>query len=57
MRMLGEMACAMLDSSSFSTYASKAIGPWAGFTIGWMYWWFWVLLVPLEATAAAQILQ
>ena len=56
MRMLGEMACAMPDSGSFSTYASKAIGPWAGFTIGWMYWWFWVLLIPLEATAAANIL-
>jgi AAT family amino acid transporter/GABA permease len=56
MRMLGEMACAMPDSGSFSTYADKAIGPWAGFTIGWMYWWFWVLVVPLEATAAANIL-
>jgi len=56
MRMLGEMACALPDSGSFSTYASKAIGPWAGFTIGWMYWWFWVLVVPLEATAAANIL-
>jgi AAT family amino acid transporter/GABA permease len=56
MRMLGEMACALPDSGSFSTYANKAIGPWAGFTIGWMYWWFWVLVVPLEATAAAAIL-
>ena len=56
MRMLGEMACAMPDSGSFSTYADKAVGPWAGFTIGWMYWWFWVLVVPMEATAAANIL-
>jgi GABA permease len=56
MRMLGEMACAIPDSGSFSTYASRALGPWAGFTIGWMYWWFWVLVVPLEATAAANIL-
>lgn len=56
MRMLGEMACAMPDSGSFSTYADKAIGPWAGFTIGWLYWWFWVLVIPLEATAAANIL-
>jgi GABA permease len=56
MRMLGEMACAMPDSGSFSTYADNAIGSWAGFTIGWMYWWFWVLVVPLEATAAANIL-
>ncbi|WP_175778812.1 amino acid permease [Burkholderia anthina] len=56
MRMLGEMACAMPDSGSFSTYADKAIGPWAGFTIGWLYWWFWVLVIPLEAAAAANIL-
>lgn len=56
MRMLGEMACAMPDSGSFSTYAGKAIGPWAGFMIGWMYWWFWVLVLPIEATAAANIL-
>lgn len=56
MRMLGEMACAMPDSGSFSTYAGRAIGPWAGFMIGWMYWWYWVLVLPLEATAAANIL-
>lgn len=40
MRMLGEMAIVQPDSGSFSTYASNAIGPWAGFTIGWLYWWF-----------------
>ncbi len=56
MRMLGEMATAQPDSGSFSTYASRAIGPWAGFTIGWLYWWFWVLVIPIEATAAATIL-
>ena len=41
MRMLGEMAVLNPDSGSFSTYATKALGPWAGFTIGWLYWWFW----------------
>lgn len=56
MRMLGEMAIANPNSGSFSTYASQAIGPWAGFTIGWLYWWFWVLVIPLEANAAAAIL-
>ncbi|VVE54581.1 GABA permease [Pandoraea sputorum] len=56
MRMLGEMAVAMPDSGSFSTYADKAIGRWAGFSIGWLYWWFWVLVIPIEATAAASIL-
>ena len=33
-----------------------AIGHWAGFTIGWLYWWFWVLVIPLEAVAAGTIL-
>lgn len=56
MRMLGEMAVLQPDSGSFSTYAAKAIGPWAGFTIGWLYWWFWVLLIPVEAIAGADIL-
>ncbi|MEN3300722.1 amino acid permease, partial [Pseudonocardia sp.] len=56
MRMLGEMAAATPDSGSFSTYADRAIGPWAGFSVGWLYWWFWVLVIPVEATAAATIL-
>ncbi|NBA96076.1 GABA permease [Pseudomonas sp. R5(2019)] len=56
MRMLGEMAVASPDTGSFSTYADKAIGPWAGFTIGWLYWWFWVLVIPLEAIAAGVVL-
>ncbi|WP_447741199.1 amino acid permease [Pseudomonas laurentiana] len=56
MRMLGEMAVANPTSGSFSTYAAEAIGPWAGFTIGWLYWWFWVLIIPVEAIAGADIL-
>lgn len=56
MRMLAEMAIASPDTGSFSTYADRAIGSWAGFTIGWLYWWFWVLVIPLEANAAATIL-
>lgn len=56
MRMLAEMAVNSPDSGSFSTYASKALGRWAGFTIGWLYWWFWVLVIPLEAIAAGTIL-
>ena len=56
MRMLAEMAVASPDTCSFSTYADRAIGHWAGFTIGWLYWWFWVLVIPLEAVAAGTIL-
>ncbi|XNM52039.1 amino acid permease [Escherichia coli] len=53
MRMLAEMAVATPDTGSFSTYADKAIGRSAGYTIGWLYWWFWVLVIPLEANIAS----
>ncbi|NAZ84196.1 amino acid permease [Kineococcus sp. R8] len=56
MRMLGEMATASPDTGSFSTYAERSLGRWAGFSVGWLYWWFWVLVIPVEATAAANIL-
>ena len=56
MRMLAEMAVASPDTGSFSTYADLAIGKWAGYTIGWLYWWFWVLIIPIEANIAATII-
>ena len=55
MRMLGEMASVNPTSGSFAHYAHQAIGPWAGFMIGWLYWFFWVIAIALEATAAAII--
>ena len=57
MRMLGEMAAARPTSGSFSTYASEAVGPWAGFTIGWLYWFFWTVVIAIEAIAGAAIIQ
>ncbi|UNS97020.1 amino acid permease [Streptomyces tubbatahanensis] len=57
MRMLGEMAAADPASGSFSTYADRALGRWAGFTIGWLYWFFWAVVLAVEATAAADILE
>lgn len=56
MRMLGEMAAADPSSGSFSAYADRSLGRWAGFTIGWLYWFFWVVVLAVEATAAAGIL-
>ncbi|MGH8967717.1 MAG: amino acid permease, partial [Actinomycetes bacterium] len=57
MRMLGEMAAARPASGSFSTYADQALGRWAGFSIGWLYWFFWVVVLAVEATAGAKILE
>ncbi|MTH55327.1 amino acid permease [Bacillus mangrovi] len=55
MRMLGEMAAHNPDSGSFATYAREAIGPWAGYTVGWLYWFFWVIVIAIEAVAGAAI--
>lgn len=55
MRMLGEMAAANPETGSFSAYADKALGRWAGFSIGWLYAWFWIIVLGIEATAGAAI--
>ncbi len=56
MRMLGEMAVAQPSVGSFSDYGRMALGNWAGFSIGWLYWYFWAIVVGFEATVAASIL-
>jgi L-asparagine transporter-like permease len=45
MRMLGEMATAQPSVGSFSDYSRMALGNWAGFSIGWLYWYFWAIVV------------
>jgi GABA permease len=57
MRMLGEMAAANPSTGSFADYARNALGDWAGFSVGWLYWYFWVIVVGFEAIAGAKIIQ
>ncbi|MGP8034461.1 MAG: amino acid permease [Steroidobacteraceae bacterium] len=56
MRMLGEMAVAYPAIGGFYEYNRLALGELAGFLTGWMYWYFWVIVVALEAVAGARIL-
>jgi GABA permease len=56
MRMLGEMAVARPSVGSFSDYSRMALGNWAGFSVGWLYWYFWAIVVGFEAVVAAGIL-
>jgi GABA permease len=56
MRMLGEMAAANPSTGSFADYAAKALGSWAGFSVGWLYWYFWVIVVGFEAVAGGKVL-
>jgi GABA permease len=63
MRMLGEMAVAVPAVGSFYEYARLAfeerprLGELAGFVTGWMYWYFWVIVVAQEAVAGAGLLR
>ena len=36
-----------------AAWRSAASGELAGFLTGWMYWYFWVIVVALEAVAGA----
>jgi GABA permease len=56
MRMLGEMAVALPHVRSFSEFARAGLGDWAGFLAGWLYWYFWVVVIPIEAIAGANLL-
>lgn len=63
MRMLGEMAVALPAVGSFYEYSRLAwndrplLGELAGFLSGWMYWYFWVIVVALEAVAGAGLVR
>jgi GABA permease len=57
MRMLGEMTTSLPGVRSFTEFARAGLGDGAGFVVGWLYWYFWVLVVPVEAIAGAKILQ
>jgi len=56
MRMLGEMATANPSTGSFADYSRRALGGWAGFSVAWLYWYFWVIVVGFEAVAGAKII-
>jgi GABA permease len=56
MRMLAEMASVLPGTRSFTDFARAGLGDCAGFVTGWLYWYFWVIVVPIEAIAGAVLL-
>jgi L-asparagine transporter-like permease len=56
MRMLAEMSAALPSVRSFTEFARAGLGAGAGFVAGWLYWYVWVMTVPIEAIAGAKIL-
>ena len=57
MRMLGEMAVEMPQVRSFTEFTRATLGNWVGFSVGWLYWYFWVTVIPVEAIAGAGIIK
>ncbi|MDN7242291.1 amino acid permease [Planococcus sp. N028] len=52
MRALGEMAVEEPVSGSFSSYANRYLGPFAGYLTGWTYWFMWIVVGMAEITVA-----
>jgi amino acid permease len=50
---LSEMTVADAAPGSFRTFAERAFGPGAGFTVGWVYWTGLVLAMSSEAMAVS----
>jgi L-asparagine transporter-like permease len=52
-RLLARMAMDQPGLGSFTEYVRAGLGDGAGFVSGWLYWWFWVVVVAIEAIAGA----
>jgi GABA permease len=56
MRMIAEMSIAMPGTQTFPDFARQGVGDWAGYMVGWLYWYFWVVVIAIEAIAGAKII-
>ena len=56
LRALGEMTVDEPNSGSFSYYAYKHLGNYAGFISGWNYWFNYIIVCMLELTATTMFL-
>ena len=54
---LARMAMDQPGLGSFTEYVRAGLGDNAGFVTGWLYWWFWVVVVAIEAIAGAKTIQ
>jgi len=54
-KILARMAIDQPGLGAFTEYVRVALGPASGFISGWLYWYFWVIVVGIEAIAGAKI--
>ncbi|WP_199258595.1 D-serine/D-alanine/glycine transporter [Paracoccus binzhouensis] len=43
MRAMGEILLSNLHYKSFADFSADLVGPWAGFFVGWTYWFCWIV--------------
>lgn len=53
MRAMGELLLSDLDYKTFMDMAGDIIGPWAGFFVGWTYWFCWIVTGTADIIAIA----
>ena len=51
MRAMGELLLSNSDYGTFADFSEDLLGPWAGFFIGWTYWFCWVITGIAEIVA------
>src|SRR6185437_3771099 len=57
MRMLAELALWTNNSHVFTECTRAPLGNWAAFTAGWLYAYYWVIVIAVDTIAAAATLQ
>ncbi|KFY40359.1 hypothetical protein V494_03527 [Pseudogymnoascus sp. VKM F-4513 (FW-928)] len=57
MAALGEMAAWLPLASGFTGYAHRFVDPALGFSLGWTYWFKYIIVTPNNLTATALVIQ
>ncbi|WP_431813522.1 amino acid permease [Kocuria sp. cx-455] len=57
MRAMGELLLSNLHYKTFADFAADLVGPWAGFFVGWSYWFCWVVTAVAELVAITAYVQ
>lgn len=57
MRAMGELLLSNLHYKTFADFAADLIGPWAGFFVGWSYWFCWIVTAIAELVAITGYMQ
>ncbi len=57
MNSIGELASFYPVSGSYSSYASRFINKSLGFTLGWLFWFVWIMVTGIDIITFSKLLQ